>query len=300
MIVRERHIVENCEPFERMEAYCFGKISGLTTRKGIKKAIKRGELLLNSKKECGSEFVKQGDVIEWVYADKVQPFKLFPLDLEILYEDEHLAVMNKPPGFPVSGNYHKTIEHALPHNLKPSGEQDALPYPLPCHRLDRSTSGCLLVAKTYAARIHIGAQFENSTIQKVYHALVVGGNIDNQEINFPIDSKTSLSSLELVQSVPSLTNGLISLIKLIPHTGRTHQLRIHCAEIQHPILGDPLYGNPASLLKGKGLFLASTQVSFIHPASGERKVVESCIPNKFAQFIVREEKRYLAFSKDDK
>ena len=292
--MRERHIVSNCPDSTRLEAYCVGLITGISSRKGIKKAIKRGEVLLNGEANCGSKFICNGDEIVWVEHETSRPFKIFPLKLHVILEDDHIAVIQKPAGYPVSGNYYKTIEHALPFNLSPSSQHDALGYPLPCHRLDAATSGCVLVAKTHSARVHIGRQFEQGQITKIYHALVVGEGIVNQVINHPIEGKESLSELELICSVPSLSNKCVSLVKLIPHTGRTHQLRIHCAEIGFPILGDPLYGEPLALLKGKGLFLASTSIGFVHPHSSVYQLATLEIPLKFQSFLDREARRYYA------
>ena len=295
MIVKEKQQVETVLESIRMEAYCLGKLQTITTRKGIKKAVKRGEILLNGQPGQGSVFVKPGDLIEVVEPESGKGFKVFPIDLDVVYEDEWYAVINKPPGYPVSGNYFKTIEHALPYNLKPSAEKDALPFPLPCHRLDRSTSGCLLIAKTREARVKAGELFEKGEVDKMYHAVVVGEGVSDCYLNFLINEKESLSSIKKIASSPSLSNDAVHLVELIPFTGRTHQLRIHCAEAGHPILGDPLYGTPKARLKGKGLFLASTQLSFMHPFLHKQIVVSVPAPAKFLRFMENEKRRFEKF-----
>lgn len=297
MIIRERHIVEGVADSIRLEAYCLGLFSGIGTRKGVKKAISRGEVLLNKNEKRASDFVKKGDVIEWVEKELATSFKVFPMELEILYEDEFFAIVHKPAGYPVSGNYFKTIEHALPYNLDRSKEHDALKYPLPCHRLDSSTSGCLIVAKTHNARVEIGNQFEQLLVKKEYHAIVVGDKASSKDVRTPIEDKPAHTTIHVLESFPSLTNDKVSLVKLIPHTGRTHQLRIHCASSGFPILGDALHGTPKALLKGKGLFLAATHISFKHPATHEAFSFELPIPKKFRAFLEREAKRFEMFLK---
>lgn len=298
MIVKEKLLVETEPESIRLEAYCLGKFQTITTRKGVKKAIKRGEILLNGQPGQGSVFVKQGDLIEVVEPESGKGFKVFPIDLDVVYEDEWYAVINKPPGYPVSGNYFKTIEHALPHNLEPSVAKDALPFPLPCHRLDSSTSGCLLIAKTREARVKAGELFEKGQVNKIYHAIVVGEKVSDGYLKFLINEKESLSSVKKITSSPSLSNEAVHLVELIPFTGRTHQLRIHCAEAGHPILGDPLYGTPKARLKGKGLFLASTQLSFIHPFLHKQLVVSVPVPAKFTRFMENEKRRFEKFTSE--
>jgi 23S rRNA-/tRNA-specific pseudouridylate synthase len=127
----------------------------------------------------------------------------------------------------------------------------------------------------------------------MYHALIVGSGNIPEEIFTPIDGKDCHTSIKVIHTIPSLSNDKITLVSLIPHTGRTHQLRIHCADAGFPILGDPLYGKPKSLLKGKGLFLCSTMVSFIHPSTGNRIEVFCPIPAKFTSFLDREKRRAL-------
>lgn len=293
MLVRESHVVNQEDLGKRLEEFCFDKFNYLTTRKGTKKAIKRNVILVNGEILHGSYYVQLYDDVTLIESLKPVPFKVFPLEIDVLFEDDFLAVINKPPGYPVNGNYFKTIEHALPYNLSKSPCQDALPYPLPCHRLDRSTSGCLIVAKTVSSRVHIGDQFKKRGVSKMYHALIVGLGKIPEEMFTDIDGKKAHSRIKVLRAIPSLSNNQITLVSLIPHTGRTHQLRIHCADAGFPILGDPLYGKPKSLLKGKGLFLCSTMVSFIHPSTGNRIEVFCPIPAKFDSFLEREKRRAL-------
>lgn len=209
-----------------------------------------------------------------------------------------MAVINKPAGITVSGNSFKTIFNALPYNLKESTEPDALFKPTPVHRLDNQTSGILLIAKTKTAQIELGKQFENKTIQKNYGAIVVGAIYKNCTINLPIENKEAFTYFETIEVIKSLKFKELTYLKAIPKTGRTHQIRIHLASIEHPILGDKLYGYKEMLHKGKGLFLAATEIAFLHP----KTLVPICfkieIPNKFNSLLVREKRRWESYHKN--
>jgi 23S rRNA pseudouridine1911/1915/1917 synthase len=219
--------------------------------------------------------------------------------LDIIFEDEHLAVIFKPAGISVSGNLFKTIQNALLYNIKISKEPDALDWPLPVHRLDNQTSGLLLIAKTKLARVKLGQAFESKTILKKYQAVIIGKTNNSGEINTDVDDKSSQSHYKLIDSVPSLKNEFLSLIELEPKTGRTHQLRIHCASINHPILGDKLYGDEGMILKNKGLFLCATTISFNHPYSLQDLTFSTPTPHKFLKRMDNEKRRFLDFNKTE-
>lgn len=250
---------------------------------------------LNNEKVEGGRWLKEGDIITYVDLEKTPP-KEYHLKLEIIFEDEHLAVIFKPAGISVSGNLFKTIQNALLYNISPSNEKDALDWPLPVHRLDNQTSGLLLIAKTKLARVKLGQAFEEKTILKKYQAIVIGQTNSKGEINSDIEHKASQSFFKLIDSAPSLKNGFLSLIELEPKTGRTHQLRIHCASINHPILGDKLYGVEGMILKNKGLFLCATEISFTHPYSEETISLSTPTPHKFLKRLENEKRRYLNFT----
>jgi RluA family pseudouridine synthase len=219
--------------------------------------------------------------------------KVYEFKLSVIFEDEHLAIINKPAGISVSGNQFKTIYNALPFNLKKSIEKDALLVPTPVHRLDLQTSGILVVAKTKTAQIELGKQFERKTINKTYCTIVAGKVINHKTICTPIENKPSETSFEIISTHQSLKYEHLSFLNVFPKTGRTHQIRIHLASIGHPILGDKLYGNTENLLKGKGLFLCAKEISLIHPKTFEKLHFSIEVPRKFNSILIREEKRYL-------
>ena len=237
-----------------------------------------------------------GQIIDLLETPQSQP-KIFELQLEILFEDEHIAVIHKPAGFSVSGNAYKTIYNSLPFNLEKSTEPDALPWPTPVHRLDNQTSGILLIAKTKTSQIALGNQFENHTIQKKYCAVVIGKVLSNGEIKTPIEDKIAETDFEVGTVVNSLRFAHLSLLKVYPKTGRTHQIRIHLASIGHPIFGDKLYVEEKMLHKGKGLFLCAYKITFLHPKTSEEINLKIEIPHKFNSLLLREQRRWNNYNK---
>ena len=292
MLIIHTHIVPTNISNIRLSDYAVGVFPQLPSRKGVKKAIKNGQVYLNGKKGTTGAWVEMGQKIELIALDKKPP-KIYQLDLPVIYEDEQLAVIHKPAGIIVSGNQFHTIQNALLHNLTVSKAIDAFQLPRPVHRLDHATSGLLLIAKTTSANIHLSEQFENKTIQKRYQAVVMGeiapvaGMIDVK-----IENKEALTKYEVLQTVASLKVTHLSLVNLYPLTGRTHQLRIHLAHLGHPILGDKLYHQDKPLLTGKGLFLAAVELTFEHPISGEVMNFEIDAPTKFTYRLAQEQRRW--------
>ncbi len=237
-----------------------------------------------------------GQVIDLLETPQSQP-KIFELPLEILFEDNFMAAIHKPAGFSVSGNAYKTIYNALPFNLKKSTESDALPWPTSVHRLDNQTSGILLIAKTKTAQIALGNQFKNHTIQKKYCAVVIGEVLSNGKINTQIEDKIAETDFEVVTVVNSLRFEHLSLLNVFPKTGRTHQIRIHLASINHPIFGDKLYLEEKMLHKGKGLFLCANEITFLHPKTSEEINLKIATPHKFESLLLREQRRWDNYQK---
>ncbi len=257
----------------------------------MKKAIIRELIIVNGKPSTTGYLVRPGDEVT-LLQDESKPPKDYQLKLEIIYEDDHLAVIVKPAGIPTSGNQFKTIQNALLFNLRETTKPDALNWPKPVHRLDASTSGLLLIAKTKLAQVSLGQQFEDKRIQKRYHAIVIGQPSQAGEWKSEIEGKFALTTYTTLETIPSLRNESLSLIELYPHTGRTHQLRIHLSEAGFPIMGDKLYGTKGEVFRGKGLFLSSTGVKFNHPVNNELLSFEIAIPAKFNSLLKREKRRW--------
>ena len=291
--ILESHIAHNIEPNERFSEYARRNIKFIDTRNGIYKAIKRGELLLDGNITETGRFVKEGQLIELIDSGEKRKGKVFRLKLEVIHEDKYLAVINKPAGFEVMGKKYKTIENSLPYNLERSPQIDALPKPKPVHRLDFPTSGLLLVAKTQSALVKLSKMFEDKKISKTYEAIIIGKPTGNKgTFNSPIEDREAISDYEVISSYNSLKSKIISHIKLFPRTGRTHQLRIHLARNETPILGDKQYGIEGMILKDKGLFLSAVELNFIHPFTNKELNIKISHPEKFETYIAREKRRW--------
>lgn len=291
MIILEKHIVPEGDYHIRIQEYAGTVFEKLQSRSAVKKCIAKKCILINGAIAETSDWIKAGQCIELIAPD-INPKKVFQLDLEVVFEDDYFAAANKPAGFPTNGNYYKTIENALPYNLKASTQPDALNFPKPVHRLDNPTSGILLVAKTKSAQLHLHKQFEAKKIQKEYHAIVVGKLPKLGIINTDINSQSALTEYATVSQINALQNGHLTLVKLTPKTGRTHQLRIHLSELGYPIVGDKLYA-PKNVMMHKGLFLAATTVSLSHPITLKSITISTPLPKKFESYLNREEKRFL-------
>ena len=294
--IKSTYQVSNIEVETRFSAYCELYIIEIPSKKGIKKAISKGELQLNGSKVEGGRWLKEDDVITFVDLELTPP-KSYHLKLDIIFEDEDLAVIFKPAGINVSGNQFKTIQNALLYNITPSTNNDALNWPLPVHRLDNQTSGLLIIAKSKLARVKLGQAFENKIdIVKRYQAVVIGKIDELGEVSVDIEGKQSLSTYTRLKVVRSLKNEFLSLIELSPKTGRTHQLRIHCASLGFPILGDKLYGVEGMVLKNKGLFLCATGIAFLHPVTNVKLNFSVDTPYKFLKRLSSESERSQNYS----
>lgn len=291
MILLETHTVPPNISSIRLSDYAIGIFRIIPTRKGIKKAIKKKCVWIDGLPADTGRWVQSGQVIQLMEPES-QPTKIFKLPLTIFFEDEYIAVINKPAGIVVSGNQYRTIQNALPFNLTISKMEDVLTIPMPAHRLDHPTSGLLLIAKTRKARVMLGKQFEDKVIEKKYQAIVIGELPDVGSIDFSIDGKTAYTRFETNRIIRSLKNNYLTLVDLYPTTGRTHQLRIHLAKSGWPILGDKLYGQEGMILKNKGLFLTAVGLSFTHPITEELITVTKDAPAKFNLLLAREQRRW--------
>jgi RluA family pseudouridine synthase len=240
---------------------------------------------------AGGTWLQPGQKIE-LLETKNKPPKAFDMKLEVIFEDESLAIIHKTAGISVSGNKYKTIQNTLISNLHNSKEPDALKWPRPVHRLDYGTSGLLLIAKTTSALAQLGRQFEERKIKKTYRAIVLGKLNDEGIITEQIDGKEAVTNYKVVSKVRSLYTDWVSLVEVYPETGRTHQIRIHMAHIGHPVLGDSKYGKEMKLLKGKGLFLAAIGLTLNHPVTNKLTSFSIEMPEKFTKRLQTEQRRW--------
>jgi len=294
MIILEKHIVPEGEYHIRLQEYAGTVFEKLQSRSAVKKCIAKKCILIDGEIAETSNWIKTGQLIELI-APNTNPKKVFQLQLEMLYEDDSFAAINKPAGFPTNGNYYKTIENALPYNLKVSSKTDALNFPKPVHRLDNPTSGILLVAKTKSAQINLHNQFEAKNIQKEYHAVVAGKLPESGIMNSDVNNQIAITEFKTINQVQALQNEYLTLVRLFPKTGRKHQLRIHLSELGFPIVGDKLYA-PRNVMMHKGLFLAATNIQLLHPSTQESITISAAIPRKFNSYLAREQKRFTKHS----
>ncbi|MEH0158659.1 RluA family pseudouridine synthase [Limibacter armeniacum] len=287
----ETHIVPEGIGEIRFVDYAYDLFEALPSHNSVKKAIKKGLLHIDGAPAESGRWIMPGMCLD-LYAKEVTPPKGFEIDLEIIYQDEHMVVVNKPAGIPTSGNQYRTLENALVANVPRSNAKNALQWAKPVHRLDSATSGLLIAARTMEARIVLGNMFKEKTIQKTYHALVIGETPTSGAIDLPIEEQKAYSEFKLLKRVRSIQCEYLSLLELKPHTGRTHQLRIHTSSLGFPILGDKLYGPEKGNFTGKGLFLSAVKLELNHPI--DQKPIELSIPtpHKFESRMLNDQRRW--------
>jgi len=293
----EKHTVPEGIRNIRLSDYACEIFQSIPSRKGIKKAVKRGDVFIDGAAGSTGDWVKPGQIIELCDNGTVKT-EFYRMTIEVIYEDDYIAIINKPAGIQVNGNRFKTVENALPLNLKISESANPLSRPRPVHRLDSPTSGLLAVAKTGEAMISLSSQFAAKTIKKRYRAIVAGALKGDGTINTPVDGREAFTEFHPIKTIPSLKNGFLTVIDLIPHTGRTHQLRKHMAEIGHPIAGDKTYSPAGSLLKSKGLFLCAVELTITHPIKNEIMTFSIPEPEKFTTYMERELRWWRKFNPD--
>ncbi|MEE6751688.1 RluA family pseudouridine synthase [Pediococcus acidilactici] len=256
------------------------------TRSQVQGLIKKGQILVNEAPTTNRYQVKPADQVVIKLPDPVaidvQPEKM---DLDIVYEDDDVIVVNKPQGMvvhPAPGHDHGTLVNGLLAHT-PLATINGELRPGIVHRIDKDTSGLLMVAKNDQALVSLSKQLKDKTNQRKYWA-IVHGNIkeDTGTINAPIGrSKKDRKKMAIIEDGrPAVTHfkvlerfGEYILIECQLETGRTHQIRVHLKYIGHPVAGDPLYG-PRKTLKGNGQFLHAKLLGFKHPRTGKEMVFE--------------------------
>ncbi len=282
------HIVAEGTPPERLDRFAV-EVFGLPSRARARKLLRAGRLTLNGETPESCRRVKAGDRL--ALSAPPTPPPVYARDMAVVYLDEHMAVVEKPPGIPVSGNKHRTLEHALPHNLPPCEHPEALYVPRPVHRLDVRTGGLVVVARTAPAQVGLGRLFQERAVKKRYRALVVGRLEGEGEETAPVEGREARSRWRAVDHTRSLHVGWLTTVDLWPVTGRTHQLRLHMAWRGHPVLGDDQHGGERAM-RGKGLFLRALALDLPHPITGAPLSVSIGEPEKFASFRRREQDRW--------
>ena len=291
-------------PGERLDAFLAGRLPELS-RTRIQVLIRDQFIHVNGQPAKPRDAVKLGDLITIAVPEAV-PLDAMAQDipLDILYEDDELLVLNKAPGMvvhPAPGNPDGTLVNALLHHCqgKLSGI-GGVERPGIVHRLDKDTSGCLVVAKSDAAHQSLVGQFAGRTMAKIYLAVSQGiprpakdtvfTHIGRHPVNRqkmavvnPPGGKPSITDYEVLAVDPAT---LTALVRCDLHTGRTHQIRVHLHHRGAPLVGDPIYGkpSPAATLSGR-LMLHAWQLTFEHPLTHERLHFEAPIPREFSPWL---------------
>lgn len=277
---KDTHIAIAQEKPIRLQEYGVGIFTGLPTKSSLKKALKKKLIFVDGKQGETSTFIHGNEVITFQPSEEKSTQRQFQRKLEVVFEDEYLAIIDKPAGILVSGNAFKTIAKALAQNLKKSDQSDAI-QPQPAHRLDFATTGLLLIGKTSSSLLALNKLFEHKKITKTYKAITMGAMHAEGSITDTIDGKAAKSKFKVLRTVQSERFEYLNLVTLTPETGRRHQLRKHLATNGNQILGDAIYGREDLILKGKGLYLHAFSLEFIHPNTGKKMYIEKEIPSKF-------------------
>jgi 23S rRNA pseudouridine1911/1915/1917 synthase len=284
-------VVSQSLPLERLDKFLHSTFPEVS-RGAIQRLLAEGHIRVDGRIVKGAHHPRQGEVI-WVEWPQARAAQAVPQDipLDVLYEDDDLLVLNKPPGLvvhPAAGHYENTLVNALLHHCGGSlSGIGGVARPGIVHRLDKETSGCMVVAKNDAAHVRLAAQFARRQVEKIYHAILCGqlpgesGEIMAQIRRHPTHRKqmavvsgggrSAHTSYRVLERLAAAT-----LIEARLHTGRTHQIRVHFKHLGFPVAGDTLYGARQSerLQKLTGLtfsrqLLHAAKLAFHHPATGK-------------------------------
>ena len=269
------------------------------TRSHIKKLIESGNITVNGVIVKSGKTLNIGDTVDLLIPEpQALDAAAENIPIDIVYEDKDLAVINKPQGMtvhPASGNYTGTLVNALLYHLDALSGINGAIRPGIVHRLDKDTSGLLVVAKNDKAHVSLSKQIAEKTCKRIYRAIVDGivkddnGTIITNIGRSPADRK----KMAVVQSGrQAITNYKVlqrfsrnTYIEFQLQTGRTHQIRVHSKHIGHPVTGDPVYNKKESGFNLSGQLLHAYYLSFVHPVSGEKLEFSAALPETFIKVL---------------
>ncbi len=273
-----------------------------TSRSSIQKLIEKGNVLVNGVPVTSKKYkLKEGDLVE-VRIEDPTPLQAEPenIPLSIIYEDADLLVVNKPKGMvvhPAAGNWTGTLVNGILYHCQGRlSSINGVIRPGIVHRIDKDTSGLLVVAKNDNSHQKLAEQFAAHTITRAYRAIVHNNFTEDEGvIDAPIgrDPKNRLrmavterNGKQAITHYKVLERfGRFTYIEATLETGRTHQIRVHMAHINHPLLGDELYGPKKSPVKTNGQVLHAKTLGFLHPSSGEYIEFDSPLPEDFCEIL---------------
>ena len=281
---------------QRIDAYLAGQYPQFS-RSFLKNLIERGGAQLNGKRVKAGAKVRQGDLIEFEVPECGEiEIKAEDIPLDIIYQDGDIAVINKPQGMvthPAPGNYGGTLVNAVMHHIRDLSGITGELRPGIVHRLDKDTSGLLVIANNDAAHRALAEQIAKKEAKRIYRALVYGniktdeGVITTQLGRDPRDRKRMAvvrgggREAETHYRVLARYEGY-TLVECELKTGRTHQIRVHMKHIGHPVVGDPVYTKQKDKFGLEGQLLHAYELVFTHPATGERMTFCAPLPDYFA------------------
>ncbi len=296
------NVIEICvneEDGERLDFYLANELNEIS-RTYIQKLIKDKLVTVNEKLQKSKYLVQEGDLIK-VNIPKPVELKIVAEDLpiDIIYEDEDIIIVNKDQGMvvhPAPGNYSGTLVNALLFQIKNLSSINGIIRPGIIHRLDKDTSGIIMVAKNDEAHRFLSDQLKNRNVKREYIALVHGTlNIKENTINAPIgrdpkdrkkmtvintNSKEAITHYKVIQEFKNY-----SLVSANLETGRTHQIRVHFAYIKHPIVGDLIYSRKTNKFNCDKQLLHAIKLGIIHPRTKEYMEFKTDIPERFQNII---------------
>lgn len=296
----ERVTVEAEQEGSRLDRYLASRL-GTISRSQIQRLIKEGRVLVDGRAAKANLALKGGQVVAVEISEAVESMVAAePLPVAVLYQDEDIAVVDKPAGMvvhPAAGHANGTLVNALLHHVTDLSGIGGEKRPGIVHRLDRGTSGLMVVAKNDQAHEALARQFHDRQVDKEYVALVWGEVQPGRRIDTPIGrdssdrkkmsarARRSREAVTRVVRTEPLSRALTLAVVAI-HTGRTHQIRVHLSEIGHPVVGDALYGGvrrrvPGDLRAVSRLerpFLHAARLAFRHPSDGRRMEFTSPLP----------------------
>lgn len=301
--MQKTEIIVNCDVAGNRLDKALVLLNSDISRSAVQQLISQGNVFLNGKTADKKSIVKDGDVLELCFPEP-KALEVVPqnIPLDIVYEDEHLLVVNKPKGMvvhPAAGNYDGTLVNALLYHCGNSlSGINGVIRPGIVHRIDKDTSGLLMVAKTDLAHRGLAEQIKEHSFKRVYKTIVVGnvkddcGTIDAPIGRHPKDrkrqavtdknSKNAITHFDVIERFNGFT-----FLKVTLETGRTHQIRVHMAYRGTPVAGDSVYGNPKKTYGLQGQCLHAAEIGFIHPITNEYLEFSADLPEYFKDFIRR-------------
>lgn len=283
----------------RIDSYLAEELDEIS-RSFIQKLIKQGLVKVNGKEVKAKYSVKEGDSIN-VELPSPKKLEILPenIPIEIVYEDDDVAVVNKPQGMvvhPAPGNYSKTLVNALLYHLKSLSSINGIIRPGIVHRIDKDTSGLLMIAKTNLAHIELSNQLKEHSTYRRYFTLVdnnikqetgtIKAPIGRHHINRKMMAVSDKNSKEAITHFKVLERfKKYTLLEVKLETGRTHQIRVHMSYIKHPIVGDPVYGSSKCEFNLNGQLLHAKSIGFVHPRSKEYMEFDSELPDYFKRVL---------------